>query len=156
MHAPSDDELVTTWGLVLEATAAAGRRLAIELDEAVGLSAPEAEVLFRLARSPGRLLPTTRLAREISFSSGGFTRLVDRLVRSGLVERRPCASDRRVVYAALTATGSTVASAALARHAEGLRCHLLDVVGTEQLVALEQVMRVLRDHHRQDGRHQDP
>ncbi|MCU1495846.1 MAG: marR [Acidimicrobiaceae bacterium] len=150
MSAPSDDDLVTTWGLLLEATAAAGRRLAADLEEGFGLSPAEAEVLFRLARTPGHVLTTTRLAREVSFSSGGFTRLADRLVAAGLVERQPCASDRRVVYAALTEQGRLVAAAALALHAEGLRLHVLDVLGPDEIESLAKSMRALRDHHRDD------
>lgn len=43
--------------------------------------------------------------RRILVSSGGITYLVDRLEKRGLLERRPCASDRRARYAALTAEG---------------------------------------------------
>lgn len=159
MPSISDDELVTSWGLVLEATAAAGRRLERELAAAFDLSAPAAEVLFRLARSPDGMLATTRLAREVAFSSGGFTRLADRLVAAGLVERRPCPTDRRVVFAALTDEGRRVADAALALHAEGLRRYVLEPLGPERLAALAGAMRVLRDHHRPtagpDGRARD-
>ena len=61
---------------------------AAEIDAAVGIPITWAEVLFRLRRTPGEALPSTRLAREVSFSSGGFTELMDRLVAAGLVERR--------------------------------------------------------------------
>ncbi|HEV2122588.1 MAG TPA: MarR family transcriptional regulator, partial [Chloroflexota bacterium] len=102
---PAGQELVSQWGTVVEGFADVGRVLAAEVEEAVGLSMSWAEVLFRLRRTPGEVLPSTRLAREVSFSSGGFTKLMDRLVETGLVERRPCPTDRRVVYAALTPHG---------------------------------------------------
>jgi DNA-binding MarR family transcriptional regulator len=101
----SDDELVTVWGLVLEGTSRLCATLAGELDQAVGLSATWAEVLFRLRRTPEHYLPTTQLAHAVSFSSGGFTKLLDHLVGAGLVERVPCPTDRRVIYAALTPLG---------------------------------------------------
>jgi DNA-binding MarR family transcriptional regulator len=81
---------------------------------------------------------------------------VDRLVAAGLVERQPCAGDRRVVYAALSARGREVASAALERHAASLRTHVLDVIGAEQLDALGRAMRALRDHHREETAGSEP
>jgi len=141
----SDDELVTAWGLVLEGTARAGGVLADELQAAVGLSRTWAEVLFRLRRTPDQLLPTTRLAHAVSFSSGGFTKLLDHLVAAGLVARVPCPTDRRVMYAVLTPLGRSKADAALALHAEGLRRHVLAVLGADRLSDLAQTMRLLRD-----------
>ncbi len=45
------------------------------------------------------------LAQQVALSSGGITRLLDRIIAAGLVERVPCPTDRRVQYAALTDTG---------------------------------------------------
>lgn len=142
----TDRELVTSWGLLVEGAAAATRLLAAELKAGCELSLAEAEVLFRMVRSEPRLLTTSQLARDVSFSSGGFTRLADRLVSAGLVERRPCPSDRRVVYAQLTEVGRERAETALALHADGLRRHVLGSVGHERLAALGATMRLLRDH----------
>jgi DNA-binding MarR family transcriptional regulator len=141
----SDDELVTVWGLVLEGTSRLGATLAGELDQAVGLSATWAEVLFRLRRTPEHYLPTTQLAHAVSFSSGGFTKLLDHLVGAGLVERVPCPTDRRVIYAALTPLGQARADAALKVHAESLRRHVLGTLGPDRLGELAQTMRRLRD-----------
>ena len=45
------------------------------------------------------------IAQEVLLTASGITRLLDGLEQSGFVERAPCASDRRVVYAVLTETG---------------------------------------------------
>jgi DNA-binding MarR family transcriptional regulator len=140
-----DGDLVTAWGLVLEGTSRAGRLLGAELQTAVGLPSASVEVLFRLLRTEGHALPTTRLAREVAFSSGGFTKVVTRLADAGLVERRPCGSDRRVVYTALTDAGADVAARALAVHVDGLRRHVLGALGPRRLAAMATTMRVLRD-----------
>lgn len=145
---PSDDALVSAWGLVLEGVGSAGRVLARELEEAVGLPVTWVEVLFRLRRTPGQVLPTTQLAREVSFSSGGFTKLLDRLVEARLVARQACSTDRRIVYAALTVQGRAVADRALTTHVAGLRAHVLAAVGPERLQDLAEAMRRLRDHSR--------
>ncbi len=141
---PPDEELELAWGAVLSGLAAAERALAAELEAAVGLPAAWIEVLFRLHRTPGQVLPTTQLAHEVSFSSGGFTKVMDRLVAAGLVERRPCPSDRRVVYAALTARGRAVAERSLAVHLDGLRRHVVAAIGRDGLLAIAELMRCLR------------
>src|SRR5947209_4969436 len=53
---PKDDELVTAWGLLLEATSRTGRLLADEIEGAVGLPVTWVEVLFRLRRTRDNLL----------------------------------------------------------------------------------------------------
>ncbi len=140
-----DDTLVTWWGLVLEGTGYTVRILGEELREQGGLHGPEFEALLRLSRSPGGQLPLSRLAREMSFSSGGFTKLVDRLVAAGLVERKACPADRRVTFAALTQHGRHTLDLAYERHVEGLRRHVVDKLGVEAFRQLSEIMRRLRD-----------
>lgn len=145
---PTGQELVSLWGAAVEGFADVGRRLAAELEAAVGIPVTWAEVLFRLRRTPGGMLPATQLAREVSFSSGGFTKLLDRMVAAGLVERRACPTDRRVVYASLTVRGREVADRALTVHVDGLRRHVLGVLGHERLQLLAETTRRLRDASR--------
>jgi DNA-binding MarR family transcriptional regulator len=47
----------------------------------------------------------TELADTVVLSPSGVSRLVDRLVGEGLLERRPCGADGRAVYAAITDRG---------------------------------------------------
>ena len=145
---PAGQELVSLWGAVVEGFADVSRVLAAEMEEAVGIPMSWAEVLFRLRRTPGEELPTTRLARQVAFSSGGFTKLLDRLVDAGLVERRACPTDRRVVYAGLTARGREVADRALRVHADGLRRHVVETIGEERFRAVAAVLELLREASR--------
>jgi DNA-binding MarR family transcriptional regulator len=46
------------------------------------------EVLLYLARVPGGL-PMGEIAGDLILTSGGMTRLIDRMVAAGLVARRP-------------------------------------------------------------------
>jgi DNA-binding MarR family transcriptional regulator len=141
----TDDDLVTAWGLTIEAMAAARRLLEAQVRELSSLSPAEFEVLLRLLRSPDHRLPTTKLAREVSFSSGGFTKLADRLVAAGLVDRTTSVADRRVIYTELTDRGAEVATTTLAGHVTGLRESVLAILGSERVEALGGIMRVLRD-----------
>src|SRR5512141_2466339 len=60
-----------------------------------GLTEGEFAVLEALYHKGPLLLGDVQ--RRILVSSGGITYLIDRLVARGLVERRPCPSDRRAI-----------------------------------------------------------
>jgi DNA-binding MarR family transcriptional regulator len=48
------------------------------------------------------------LAEALLITRGGLTKLVDRLVKAGLLERTFCETDRRVSYATLLPAGMTL------------------------------------------------
>ena len=58
----------------------------------------------------------SQMADAIVHSTGGTTRLVDRLEEAGLVRRENCPSDRRAIYVAITDAGSAKLDEALAVH----------------------------------------
>jgi DNA-binding MarR family transcriptional regulator len=66
------------------------------------------EVLDRVAEAPEERLKMGDLADALVISRGGLTKLVDRLVKAGLLERAFCETDRRVSYAVLTPSGREV------------------------------------------------
>jgi MarR family 2-MHQ and catechol resistance regulon transcriptional repressor len=76
--------------------------------------------------------------RKILVSSGGITYLVDRLEKAGLVERRPCPTDRRAYYAALTPAGEERIRQIFPEHARCIEAVLsgLDREEKEQAIAL--------------------
>jgi DNA-binding MarR family transcriptional regulator len=61
-------------------------------------------VLLRLDMDGGHLR-MSELADMVFLSPSGVSRLVDRLVADGLLERRACDSDGRAVHAAITDQG---------------------------------------------------
>lgn len=66
------------------------------------------EVLDTVAQTTDLRLKMGDLAEALVISRGGLTKLVDRLVKAGLLERAFCATDRRVSYAVLTPSGREV------------------------------------------------
>ena len=140
-----DRELVTWWGLVVEAYARTGPLLRVGPVGGVDLPGPWFEVLLRLLRTPGHRLTMTQLAQDVALSSGGFTKLADRMVRTGLIERQSSAEDRRVTFAALTAEGLRIGEEAQRRHVEALREHFLAPLGEQRAHRLAALMRTLRD-----------
>ncbi|MFJ6212912.1 MarR family winged helix-turn-helix transcriptional regulator [Streptomyces sp. NPDC092296] len=141
----SDRDLVDLYGLLLAGSARTERRVRAELGAGVDLPGPWFEVLLALLRAPGHRLPMTRLAHDVSLTSGGFTKLADRMAAAGLIDREPCATDRRVTYTVLTAHGAGLAEEGHRRYAELLRRHFLAPLGPEQAARLGELMAVLRD-----------
>jgi DNA-binding MarR family transcriptional regulator len=80
---------------------------AVEADlEAAGLpSLSWYDALYELYSAPDRQLRMSELARSALLSRSGLTRLVDKLEKEKLLERRACAEDGRVQYARLTEKG---------------------------------------------------
>lgn len=73
-----------------------------------GLTDAQWKPLWLLAQ--GRAGTAIELARESCIDAGAMTRMVDRLVAKGLVERLRSETDRRVVNLRLTAAGEAAAS----------------------------------------------
>jgi DNA-binding MarR family transcriptional regulator len=115
-----------SWRGLLRAHASLVRGLDAELEAAHGISLSAYEVLLLLHEAPERRLRMSELASSALLSLSGMTRLVDRLVEAGLVERERCAEDKRVFYARPTPAGSALFAAARATHLRGIRERYLD------------------------------
>jgi len=138
------DDRITLWGLFLEVHAGIGRRLQRELRAAIDLPDAWLEVLLRIGRTPGQRVRMTDLANMLLFSSGGFTKLADRMEQAGLIRREPCPDDRRAIFAVLTDEGRCVLDRALAVHLPGLQRYLCDPLDPQQRRELETILRTLR------------
>ncbi|MCD9144253.1 MarR family winged helix-turn-helix transcriptional regulator [Streptomyces albireticuli] len=136
-----NDDDVTLYGLFVEAFS----RLKPLVHEDLGVPDTWFEVLLRLGRTPGHALRMSDLAAAVAFSSGGFTRLADRMEEAGLIRREPDPDDRRAALAALTPEGEKALDRALSRHLAHLRTHMSDRLTEEDRRAFERVLRVLRD-----------
>jgi DNA-binding MarR family transcriptional regulator len=141
-----DDEAVTTWGLVVEGFTATTQRLRTDLDGELAIPLAWLDVLLRLLRTPGHRLGMSALAAHTAITTGGFTRMADRMTEAGLVRREPCGADRRVVWITLTPVGVDLAERARVAHARHLRARVLDVLDPAEIAALAGAMRRLRDH----------
>ncbi len=139
------DERLTAVGLLVEAQAALVRVLDAELRRDVGMPLSTYEALIRLGRSPGRRLRQVELSRQLSLTTGGITRMIDRLEAAGLVRRTTSAADRRASYAQLTELGLETLVCATEVHLVSLQRHLVDPLGAEGVAALTAPLRRLRD-----------
>jgi DNA-binding MarR family transcriptional regulator len=112
----TQDRVVTAWREIAACHAAASAALERELGERHGLGVSDFEVLERLAESEGRKFRAQDLADAVHLSQSALSRLVDRLVRHGLVERSSCEGDRRGIYVELTEAGQRCHAEAVPTH----------------------------------------
>jgi DNA-binding MarR family transcriptional regulator len=93
------------WGTLTRTHAAIVQRLQEVLAAADFPPLPWYEVLATVAEAPEERLKMGDLAEALVITRGGLTKLVDRLVKAGLLERTFCETDRRISYATLLPAG---------------------------------------------------
>ena len=134
------DPRLAAWSTFLRAHARVVRELERELQAEQDLALTDYDVLVQLAAAPDRRLRMSDLADRLLLSRSGATRLVDRLVGDGLVERITCESDRRGQWAALTDAGLARLRRASPTHLRGVATHFLDRLAPDDLAALERML----------------
>jgi DNA-binding MarR family transcriptional regulator len=93
------------WGALTRTHAAIVGRLQEALAASDFPPLPWYEVLATFADAPEQRMKMGDLAEALVITRGGLTKLVDRLVKAGLLERTFCETDRRVSYATLLPAG---------------------------------------------------
>ncbi len=116
---------LAAWRGMLETHTRLVAELDAELERDHGLPLTSYEVLMYLGDSERDSLRMGELAERLLLSRSGITRLVDRLERQGLVERRRCPVDGRGFEASLTDAGRTKLAAARPSHLAGVRRHFI-------------------------------
>ena len=140
------DPRLAAWRAFLRAHARVVRELERELQSEQDLALTDYDVLVQLANADQRRLRMSELADQLLLSRSGATRLVDRLVAGGLVERVTCESDRRGQWASLTDAGYERLRAATPGHLRGVASHFLDRLSPDELTDLERMLgRVLAE-----------
>jgi DNA-binding MarR family transcriptional regulator len=131
------------WRGFLNAHAHVIRRLEAELEAEQSMPLANYDVLVQLAEAPERSLRMSELADSVLLSRSGLTRLVDRLEREGLVERRACPDDARGTLAVLTAAGMDRLAEAWVTHLRGVREHMVSHFDQHELETLGELFRRL-------------
>ncbi len=139
------DERIDAYSRLVETQRRLHRAFDRSLREAVGISIVWYEALLRLGRSEADHVPINELGDALDLTSGGATRLVDRLVDSGYIERAVCPTDRRVSWIGLTAEGRRVLAEATAVHLRDLELHFASRLTPNQAESLKTILRRLRD-----------
>lgn len=136
---PTDTEL-GVWRTFLRAHAQITRRLEADLLAAHDLLLAEYGVLGQLVDAPGRRLRMAELADRVLLSRSGLTRLVDRLVRAGLVERQAYPDDARGILAVLTDAGMERLLTASPTHLAGIAAYATGRLTPDELAELGRLL----------------
>ena len=117
-------DAVAAWRELAACHAAVYAALEHELGDRHGLCVSDFEVLERLAESPERKSRAQDLADAVHLSQSALSRLVDRLAKTGLVQRCACDLDRRGVDVVLTDVGARRHDEAAPTHRDVLAHYL--------------------------------
>lgn len=133
---PTGHPYIDDWRTFLQAHALISRRLDEELRTEQSMSLAEYDALLQLAVAPGRRLRMSQLADQVLLSRSGVTRLVDRLVAAGFVDRSQCSTDARGAEAVLTSLGLTRLRRASRTHLRGIDRYFIGPLSADELGAI--------------------
>lgn len=111
------------WSALLRVHAALVPVLDAELQAAHNLPLTWYDVLLELNAAPEKQLTMSQLGSVVVVSRSRVSRVVDELVRAGLVERVPNPSDRRSAFARITPAGRARLRAAAPTYLAGIENH---------------------------------
>ena len=123
-------------GLLIRSQRRLAYLLGRELEQAVGIPLIWFDVLIHIGGAAEGRLTMSKLSTDVALTTGGVTRLVDRMVEAGLVARQNCPSDRRSVHVVLTADGEATLHQAIGEHVDGIERHLMAPLDDKDRVAL--------------------
>ena len=146
MSSPSPERL-RAWRLYFESAMALMDVLGAEMERDAGIPMRWYDVLVHLEESPDGLRMKD-LAERILYSKSGFTNVVDRMEKEGLVERVRPENDRRSILVVLTPTGRKRMQEARRCHREGLEEHFSRHLADSDVKALTRAFEKLTQHAR--------
>ncbi len=139
---------LVAFGHLLEGSQRLLALLETDLKASAAMSMSELEVLMRLANAPQNQARPSDLADQCVMTSGGTTRMLDRLESQGLIQREPHPTDRRGCVVSLTDAGAEHLVSVLPGHFDSLERLFWSVLSDEEIRALSDIMRKVRDANR--------
>ncbi|WP_116050367.1 MarR family winged helix-turn-helix transcriptional regulator [Amycolatopsis palatopharyngis] len=140
------------WRSYIVSTLMLRHRLHRDLAERHDVSLTDYEVLVCLSSREDRRMRMTELASMLGSTKSRLSHQVGRMESDGVVRRVKDPEDKRGVVAELTDDGFAVLEQSAPTHVEGVRKHLIDLLTTEEKVAMgEAFSRVLEHLTELDG-----
>ncbi|WP_367321846.1 MarR family winged helix-turn-helix transcriptional regulator [Streptomyces sp. HUAS ZL42] len=141
--------LVRDFGLLIKSATRLEQRIDAALRRECGISHTMLEVLIRLCRQPGEEISQRQLADDLTLTSSGTTRLLDRMEEARLVRRVPSPEDRRVALVEPTEEGRTTFLGAAAVHARVVEEYFVKPLAADDYTrltsALSEIDKALRE-----------
>ena len=122
------------------AFAGINNELASELAAETGVQMVHYEILLMLYEAGEEGLRPSVIADKRRLSRSGATRLIDRLVEKGIIERRSCGADGRVSNIVLAEEGRRTFLRAGRVHLEGIERHVGARMTLDELAELQRLL----------------
>jgi DNA-binding MarR family transcriptional regulator len=139
------ENLADTWGALLKVHAALVPRLDRELQDTLGLPLTWYDVLLELNSAPERRLTMGQLGSVAAVSRTRVSRVVDELVRAGLVTRESNPHDGRSAFAALTPAGRAALRKAAPTYVAAVHREFADHLTAHETEVLAGALRKVLD-----------
>lgn len=146
----ADDPTVNEWRRLLRYTREATAILDADLSRDREISLEEYDVLFQLQEAGGTLRMTD-LTNAVLITKSSCTRLVDRLVSRGLVERNTNEDDRRSIQVQTTKQGRAIMRRAAVTHLQGIDAVFTSRLTDRDLADLHRILNHLTPQHQVPG-----
>jgi len=145
-RSPNGDKAsaVTAWEALFRAQVSVMRSLAAEFPTK-DISFNEYDVLFNLSRQPDRKLRLRDLNRHVLLSQPSVSRLIDRLVKRGLLSKCPEAADGRGAEVRMTDAGFDLFRRVAVEHMATISKRFGGTLDTDELRQLTDLCDKLRD-----------
>lgn len=111
--------------------------------KAYGLNTTEFAVLELLYHKGDQ--PIQHIGKKILLSSGSITYVVDKLEQKGLIVRKDCPKDRRVIYAVITHSGKKFIDEVFPEHEKTVDS-IFEELSEEELEKVTQLLKKIGIH----------
>lgn len=138
-------EASETWRALITSFSQVEGVLANEMEAETGMAMERYGILLMLAQAEDGAMRPSDLAAALPITRSGTTRLVDRLARDGLVERRSCDTDRRGNIIVLTSEGERIFREAGRVHLRGIDEHVGSHLTRGEMKELRRILTKLAD-----------
>jgi DNA-binding MarR family transcriptional regulator len=142
---PDRPPAILTWRNLHLADAVVCEELNARLAQGAGCSLVEHDLLAWLAAAPSKRLRMLDLATRLRVTPGGLTRIIDRLVERGWIERDRPVENRREVYATLTRAGAVAHRTARRVYSQVIEETFAQHFDEQDLVTLDGIAQKLLD-----------
>jgi DNA-binding MarR family transcriptional regulator len=142
---PDRPPAILTWRNLHLADAVVCDQLNARLGEGVGCSLLEHDLLAWLAAAPAKRLRMLDLATNLRITPGGLTRIIDRLVDRGWIERERPVENRREVYTTLTKAGTAAHRTARVIYSRVIEETFARHLNEQDLLTLDAIAQKLLD-----------
>jgi DNA-binding MarR family transcriptional regulator len=134
------------WRSLIDTTDDLRRTLGAQLLRETRLSPADYQVLLALSEATGGRIRSSELAASIDWERSRLSHHLGRMQRRGLIRRDDCATDNRGSEVSLTDDGARILRASTAPHSRAVKRHFGEALTPEQMAALADILRALRQH----------